>query len=879
MSGKEVKKMKVHLVPSFHYDNSWHMSAQDYAVFAREKIIKAAVDILKKEEDFSFTIDHLPSLESFLEKYPEEGKYLREEMRKGRVEIVGPMYTQSNSLTVGGESLVRQCLYGAKWIEDSLEVKPFVEWLTDVYGFCNQLPQILKRSGVDYLVIALWWVLYKGQKEGIEYSNKLSPSWDFVWEGIDGSRIVVHNSADYGELYLPGDEHISSCPCSFCGGHDREKKKEAIFSPDAYKKTKEAFVEKYEEIKKRYLPSQDSLFMHMGGDFREPHPKNISLLKELGKETDLPEIVLSTPTAYFKALEKSSLPVVRDELNPMYKGRFGEAYYETKTWIKQLNRQFEYKMARAESLASMAHCFGKKYPAKKIENAYKPFLFYQHHDPFIGCIPRDEYDLLLKKWRISIKEAEDITRHSTDYLLQQIRSQGEGIPLPIFNSSSWPRTDIVQIAKKFAQGNTNPRVENSEREALPIQTEVIDRHPDGSIQRAKLSILAQDIPACGYEVLRIVEGKGKTSYQKGLSVKKESGLFYIENEFYRLQVNQKGQLQSFYDKQIDKELIKKDSFCGNEFILEEDLGCFCYIESTGKTWPEEVNKEAYLSEEGSLFCKLIAQTKIEEITVRKELIFYAFKKRIDFLTKVHLPDGQDKRLRVIFPLDFEKGRVVAETPFAYAKRREGISPVINWVDYSGDGMGLVVFNRGIPSYEAKKGNIYLNLIKGLSLKDPMNACLPPSLRKEMIEKGDFEFNYAVQSHAEKLNIKEIVKTGYEFNMPLLLADSSSTKQQGKLPSRFSFLSLGPENLVIHTVKKAEQDDALVVRIYETEGKPTTIAQLRTSLSVKSSSLCNLLELEEKPLETQEHKVEFSVKAHEIVTLKLKIRGNSAPGPA
>jgi len=76
------------------------MSSQDYAAFTREKIIKTVVDILKREEDFRFTIDHLTSLESFLEYYPEEGKYLREEMRKGRVEMVGPMYTQPDSLLV-----------------------------------------------------------------------------------------------------------------------------------------------------------------------------------------------------------------------------------------------------------------------------------------------------------------------------------------------------------------------------------------------------------------------------------------------------------------------------------------------------------------------------------------------------------------------------------------------------------------------------------------------------------------------------------------------------------------------------------------------------------------------------------------------------------
>jgi len=151
----------------------------------------------------------------------------------------------------------------------------------------------------------------------------------------------------------------------------------------------------------------------------------------------------------------------------------------------------------------------------------------------------------------------------------------------------------------------------------------------------------------------------------------------------------------------------------------------------------------------------------------------------------------------------------------------------------------------------------------------MSGCLPPPLRKEMIEKGDFEFNYAVQSHGEKLDIKEMVKTGYEFNMPLLITGFS--KYQGKLPSKFSFISLEPENLVIYMIKKAEEDKALIVRIYETEGKPTTIARLMTSLSVKSHSLCNLLEVKEKPIKVEHHKIEFTVKGHEIITLKLNIR--------
>ncbi|GAI53017.1 unnamed protein product, partial [marine sediment metagenome] len=187
------------------------MSSRAYADFTREKIIKTAVAILKQEREFCFTIDHLPSLESFLERYPEESDYLRGEIKKGRVEIVGPMYTQADSLTVGGESLIRQCLYGTKWLKDSWGVRPSVEWLTDVYGYCNQIPQILKKTGVEYLVVAIWWV--RNHREGREYLNKLSPSWDFIWEGIDSSRIVVHNSSEYGGFFLPGDKYINGCPC------------------------------------------------------------------------------------------------------------------------------------------------------------------------------------------------------------------------------------------------------------------------------------------------------------------------------------------------------------------------------------------------------------------------------------------------------------------------------------------------------------------------------------------------------------------------------------------------------------------------------------------------------------------------------------------
>jgi alpha-mannosidase len=840
------------------------MSSRDYEDFTGKNIIKTAVDILKQEEEFCFTIDHLSSLESFTERYPDESDYLRGEIRKGRVEIVGPMYTQADSLTIGGESLIRQCLYGAKWLKNLWGARPSVEWLTDVYGYCNQIPQILRKAGVEYLVVSIWWVLF--HNEGREYLDRLAPVFDFIWKGIDGSRVVVHNSFDYWGLLLPGDGHISRCPCPHCGAHDRGKKNELILSPDAYEKTRQAFTGTYELAKVKNLPSQYSVFMHMGGDFREPHRENIALIKRLSKEEGLPEIILSTPISYLQTLKRNSLPVVTGEINPVYQGRFGEGYFETKVWIKQLNRRFEYEMARAEFLASMAYYLGKEYPSEKIENAYRSLLFYQHHDPLIGNIPKDEYDLLLEKWKLSIKEAESIIRCSLDYLLRQTETVPDGTPLAVFNTNSWARSDIVETTEEIHQGSTGFKVKNSRGQALPVQVEVVDGHTDKTVHRTKLSILARDIPACGYEVLRIFAYNKRASIEKGVAIKKKSGIYYIENDFYRIEVNQKGQIQGFYDKGIGREIIRRDGFRGNEFILEEDLGCFCHVKLSGKTWSEELNAEACLGEQGPLFSKLICETRTGDIILRKVLTFYSFKKRIDFHVTVHLLDGEDKRLKVIFPLDPEEGKIMAETPFGFAERNEGISSMINWVDYTGEGMGLTVFNCGIPSYEVAKGNIYLNLIKGLSVKDPMKGCLPPALRKEMIEKGDFEFKYAIQSHGEEPDIKEMVKTGYEFNMPLLV--STFPEHQGRLPAKFSFVSLNPENLVIYTIKKAETGKALIARIYEIQGKPRNVARLRTSLPVESCSICNLLETDERVLEAKNHRVEFTVKGNEIITIKL-----------
>jgi len=565
----------------------------------------------------------------------------------------------------------------------------------------------------------------------------------------------------------------------------------------------------------------------MGGDFREPHLANILYVRRLNREKNLPRIILATPKEYFNQVRQKSLPLFKGEINPIYQGRFGEGYYETKIKIKQTNREFEQSVAKAQVLASLAFLSGKKYPQEEIEKSWKPLLFYQHHDPFIGNIPQREYNLLIKRWEDSLQKVQRILDSSIKYLVFRIDTHGKEKPFIIFNTLGWKRKGLIQLNKSS-------------------------------------TIFLPEIPPFGYKAIDVNEEIPDLPDE--ISLSSEKGYFYIANRFYKVRINSKGDLIGLYDKETKQQILKANSFA-NEFILEEDLGCFCYIRPTGKVWQERIEKSTWVKEKSKLKVHLSAMVRIKGVKILKEIIFKAFEKRIDYKSTVFLPDGKDLRLKVAFPLNFKKGQIIAETPFGWTERKEGISPMINWVDYFSDKFGLTLFNQGIPGYEAKDGNLTLHLIKGLSLKEPHGSCLPPSLREKMIEKGKFQFNYGICPHGKNLSIEGIVKEGYEFNFPLLAIGTTSHK--GRLPPKFNLLRIEPLNLIGYLIKKAEDSNDLILRLYEVEGKKI-LGRIKFSIPVSSCFLCSLLEKKEREILVKGRKIEFPVNPYEIITIKVQI---------
>jgi len=126
-----------------------------------------------------------------------------------------------------------------------------------------------------------------------------------------------------------------------------------------------------------------------------------------------------------------------------------------------------------------------------------------------------------------------------------------------------------------------------------------------------------------------------------------------------------------------------------------------------------------------------------------------------------------------------------------------------WADLSGDDYGVSLLNRSKYGYDIKGGTIRLSLLRSPVWPDPT------------ADRGKHTIEYALYPHAGRWQTARTVRRGYEYNAPLLV--TVMDPRTGTLPASNSFVRLEPRNLVLATIKKAEDSGAWVVQWYDSEG--------------------------------------------------------------
>ena len=382
-----------------HIDLGWLWPIRE-TIRKGARTFATALANMEVYEDYVFGASQAQLFQWMKEYYPSLYKRVKQRVADGRFEVQGGMWVESDTNLIGGESMVRQFLYGKKFFKEEFGVDVKHLWLPDVFGFSGALPQIMSKSGVDILMtMKLSW----------SRVNKF-PHHSFAWKGIDGTTVLAH-------MLPEGTYNSAALPKSLLG-------------------SEKANLDKC--VSNRSL----TLFGigDGGGGPGEEHLERLSRMKNLA---GLPKCSQEPANRFFKAWRKDA---------HRFQEWVGELYLErhqgtltTQAANKRYNRKIEIALRELEWAAAMAHTLkGAAYPGDRIESIWKEVLLYQFHDILPGSSIKRVYDESKARYAILMDEVERLTQDARKAL---VKGAGGRI---LFNSLSWPRSEWVKAGTHWA---------------------------------------------------------------------------------------------------------------------------------------------------------------------------------------------------------------------------------------------------------------------------------------------------------------------------------------------------------------------------------------------------------------------------------------------
>ena len=504
-----------------------------------------ALQLMNEYPQYTYTQSAAAYNQWMEEKYPSLHQQIVDRVKQGRWEMVGGMWVEPDLNMPDGESLVRQLLIGKRYFKDKFGVDVRIGWNPDSFGYNWQLPQIYKKSGVDYFVT---------QKMAWNDTNQL-PLKLFWWQAPDGSRILTYFPHDYVNQIEP--TRIAS-----------------------------------DIAVARKLNPGTPLMMHLygigdhgGGPTRSmldsglhwTNPDRVAPPMKFGTAQDFFSGIETrldsghAPTWNYKALAsgvaplpdppegKLSLPVWNDELYFEYH----RGVMTTQANHKRNMRKSEEELLNAEKYSSLAWLFGEKYPSARLNEAWQKALFNQFHDlaagSGIGVIYKDaqrDYDVV--RW---------ITDDATTNALKTISAEvqtgnaADGVPVMVVNPLAWPRTDLVSLDVQLPAA-AKAGISLRDPQGRPVAFQVLSNDP--STHSYRLLAEVKDVPSLGYEILHVVPGG------KSVTTDLKADGLTLENSLLRVTVDPKtGCIKSLYQKATNFESIASGG-CGNQLQVFQD---------------------------------------------------------------------------------------------------------------------------------------------------------------------------------------------------------------------------------------------------------------------------------------------------------------------
>jgi len=400
LSMKSSNDLEITAIGHAHLDLAWLWPIRETKRKAA-RTLSNVIDLLEKDDAFIFGVSQPQLLLWIKVEYPELYKKIKHYVKQNRIELQGGMWVEADTNLTGEESLVRQMLYGIQFYQEEFVFKVKNLWLPDVFGYTGSLPQVIKKSGLDYfMTIKLSWSLI----------NKF-PYHTFNWLGIDGSNVLCH---------MPPEGNYNSS-----------------ITPSVTKLIEVNYKEKH-------LSNKALALFGIGDGGGGPGEEHIERIKRQKSLHPLPKVNYGRSDDFFNSIVKDK------DLFSKYQGELylenHQGTYTSQANVKFFNRKLEHKLKSIETLL-VSNQHYQKYK-EKLSEIWKEVLLYQFHDILPGSSIKRVYNETLARY--------EILDNQLDQLLKEVYPQytvsGTFIYNPLLNDATvLSKIDNQYVLSKIAK--------------------------------------------------------------------------------------------------------------------------------------------------------------------------------------------------------------------------------------------------------------------------------------------------------------------------------------------------------------------------------------------------------------------------------------------
>ena len=810
---KQLRKksdVSVSVVGHTHIDVAWLWRLKH----TREKAQRSFATVLRLMNEFDeyIFLQTQPQLYQYLKNdCPELYEKIKKRAAEGRWETDGGMWLEADCNISSGEALTRQFLYGMRFFEKEFGHKCEYLWLPDVFGYSWALPQILNGVGIHtFMTTKISWNQFNSIPHDL-----------FQWRGIDGSEVMAYF------ITTPPDSYPMDCRyATYCGTI-----------------TPHSVLGSWKKFHDKNLSNETLICYGYGDGGGGVNRDMLKMRRAIAALPGLPEVQPTRAGDFFRRQQDRLQH--SDQYIPAWDGELYLEYhrgtYTSQAWNKMMNRRMEFALCETEWLSAQAFLAGGEYEQASLLESWQTVLRNQFHDIIPGSSIHEVYEDCHKEYGEVEQTVKRLQQEALDILVSPQKNS-----YAIWNFGSFDRVDEVFIEEK----RSGIFCDESGK-ILPSQY----------AQNGYFVELF--LPALAAKTLHFLEKKrDETAAAFGWSAEKRS----LETPYYSVCWNENGHMTRLFDKENNREVLPKH-VCANVLEVYEDkpvnydnwdvdiFHIFKHEEMAPAGEPE-------LMEQGELRLKLRFHYVYRHSRLEQDVVFYANNRRIDFETRVDWKESH-RLLKAAFPVAIRATKATYDIQYGHVERPTHFNTSWDWArfevvahkwsDLSEDGYGVSLLNNCKYGHSTHENVLRITLLKSGKYPDPE------------ADMGTHEFTYALLPHSGSVTEGNTLEEAIKLNLPL-------KKAAHKTWNTNPFLSSNSRNVMIDAIKKAEEDDCLIVRIHECRGGSADVVLL-PGFGTKAYAPCNLLEeVEGKKIEKEQ--IETHLSPFKIQTFKVWIKPNA-----